>query len=640
MTGSLIVTADDFGQTAGINRGVFAAFERGIVTSASLMVRWPTAVEAAAYARAHPQLDLGLHLDFGEWVWVENEWRALYEVPGDPEAEIEWQLARFRELVGHDPSHLDSHQHAHLREPVRPYAVALADRLGVPLRGLSDAVRYRGDFYGQDGKGAPFPEAVTIEALLKLIAELPDGVTELGCHPGFASDEMSSMYNDERSNEVDVLCDPRVRAAIEEHGVILRTFSGLRRDGPTRNESHPPRGPLFKEIVYGDDSLSVGDVEFALDPEGGVTFDELDPGKFTLFKGRPFVESYSEFFAKTGLEPRRIFELGLWDGASLAFWATVFDPEKIVGIDLRSRGDSPHFVEWAAANGLRERVRTFWGVDQADRSRLQGIVRSELPGARIDLVIDDCSHLYAPTKASFEALFPLLRVGGFYVIEDWAWEYSGRHVHGEPADREQGERDMTDLVDLLVKVYATGNGLIRSIEIDAPFVAVERGPGTIYETESFALEDQVGRGPTVPDLVYTFERTLGAPPDAVFDAIVDPLRLERWWPGPAESADASLDVRPGGEYEITLHRDGDRFLTSGRYVEIERPQLVRQSFAFARAMEEDYIRAELTFDLQKADGGTRVSLTVSDVTIRDSVIPLWWAQSWEALLVRLARVVS
>jgi len=50
----LIVNADDFGQSPGINRGIMEAHERGIVTSVSLMVRWPAAVEAAAYARRLP----------------------------------------------------------------------------------------------------------------------------------------------------------------------------------------------------------------------------------------------------------------------------------------------------------------------------------------------------------------------------------------------------------------------------------------------------------------------------------------------------------------------------------------------------------------------------------------------------------
>ena len=63
----LIVNADDFGQSPGVNRGVIAAHERGVVTSTSLMVRWPSAAAAAAYAREHPALSVGLHVDLGEW---------------------------------------------------------------------------------------------------------------------------------------------------------------------------------------------------------------------------------------------------------------------------------------------------------------------------------------------------------------------------------------------------------------------------------------------------------------------------------------------------------------------------------------------------------------------------------------------
>src|SRR5260370_3831130 len=79
----LIVNADDFGQSPGVNRGIIEAHERGIVTSASLMVRWPAAAEAAAYARLHPRLSVGLHLDFGEWVCRGGGWARPYQVvPG------------------------------------------------------------------------------------------------------------------------------------------------------------------------------------------------------------------------------------------------------------------------------------------------------------------------------------------------------------------------------------------------------------------------------------------------------------------------------------------------------------------------------------------------------------------------------
>src|SRR5690349_7105472 len=97
------------------------------------------------------------------------------------EREIESQLAEFGRLTGETPSHLDSHQHVHLQEPVRSIAKRFAAELGVPLRGVSPDIRYCGNFYGQSGKGYPCPQAVGVDALVRLIEELPPGVTELGC---------------------------------------------------------------------------------------------------------------------------------------------------------------------------------------------------------------------------------------------------------------------------------------------------------------------------------------------------------------------------------------------------------------------------------------------------------------------------
>ena len=80
----LIVNADDFGRSPGVNRGIIEAHGSGIVTSASLMVRWPAAAEAAAYAREHPDLVVGLHFDLGEWIYREGAWLPASEVvPAD-----------------------------------------------------------------------------------------------------------------------------------------------------------------------------------------------------------------------------------------------------------------------------------------------------------------------------------------------------------------------------------------------------------------------------------------------------------------------------------------------------------------------------------------------------------------------------
>lgn len=224
----LIVNADDFGRSAGINRGVALSHERGIVTSASLMVRWPAAVEAAAYAREHLRLGLGLHVDFGEWRWRARRWDAVYDAGSgtEPARIVAEQIDRFRDLVGRDPSHLDSHQHAHHREPFRPALVALARELGVPLRGHDPRVRSRGDFYGQTRTGSPMPAAIGVDALLGILDSLRSGCTELVCHPGLGSD-LDSDYARERSCEVRSLCHPRVRARVSRSGIRLCTFLDL-----------------------------------------------------------------------------------------------------------------------------------------------------------------------------------------------------------------------------------------------------------------------------------------------------------------------------------------------------------------------------------------------------------------------------
>ena len=228
----LIVNADDFGQSQGINRGVASAHERGIVTSASLMVRWPAAAEAAAYARAHGALSVGLHVDFAEWAYRDGAWTPVYQVgPLDDDAyvreEVIRQIGRFRALMGREPTHLDSHQHVHRSEPLRSALRVLSQELGVPLRGETTAVSYCGAFYGQTGRGEPYPEGITEAALLAIIAALPAGVTELGCHPAEETEGLESMYLVERLAEERVLRSAAVRRALIEHDVGLGTFSDL-----------------------------------------------------------------------------------------------------------------------------------------------------------------------------------------------------------------------------------------------------------------------------------------------------------------------------------------------------------------------------------------------------------------------------
>lgn len=227
---TLVVNADDFGRSPGINRGIVLAHLRGIVTSTSLMVRYPEGAEAAAAAAAeHPGLGVGLHLDLGEWDYRGDAWVPRYEVvpTDDPVAvqrELVAQLARFRELLGREPTHLDSHQHVHRDGPVRASMTRAGRELDIPVRHFS-GFWYCGAFYGQGRRGAPLPGGITPLALAGLIRELPAGASELACHPAQLID-IDTDYAEERLVELRALCDPCVRAAVDETGASLCDFRG------------------------------------------------------------------------------------------------------------------------------------------------------------------------------------------------------------------------------------------------------------------------------------------------------------------------------------------------------------------------------------------------------------------------------
>lgn len=236
----LIVNADDFGLSYGVNRGIIAAHQRGVVTSTSLMVRWEGAAPAASLLQQNRRLSVGLHIDLGEWTYREQTWQPLYEVAPleDSEAvrrEIDYQLERFCSLVGKPPTHVDSHQHVHLNEPVRTIVRERFEPLGIPIRWLSPLVTHCGGFYGQDTRGNPLLHRISLEGLTELLGELPWGITEMGCHPGFL-EEGPTMYRHERQLEVRTLCDRTVRGVMRELDIQLISFADLQ-DFP--NESSP-----------------------------------------------------------------------------------------------------------------------------------------------------------------------------------------------------------------------------------------------------------------------------------------------------------------------------------------------------------------------------------------------------------------
>jgi predicted glycoside hydrolase/deacetylase ChbG (UPF0249 family) len=227
----LIVNADDFGLAAGVNRGIIEAHDHGIVSSASLMVRAPAAEEAAELARAHPRLGVGLHVDLGEWIYRNGEWTPLYQYVRDEggaaeAAEVERQLARFEALVGRPPDHIDSHQHVHMSLPaVRDAVLAAGVRLGVGVRRRHPMVGYV-SLYGQDRDGTLLPENIKRGGYIAAIRGLPEGYTELACHPGYL-EGLTSDYLVERQIEVETLCDPSLRETMADAGVMLTNWGAV-----------------------------------------------------------------------------------------------------------------------------------------------------------------------------------------------------------------------------------------------------------------------------------------------------------------------------------------------------------------------------------------------------------------------------
>ena len=230
-TKRLIVNADDFGQSHGTNIGIIKSHREGIVTSASLMVRYPGAAEAAEYANVNRNLGVGLHVDLGEWIFQDGEWRALYEVVklddiDSVREEIGRQLELFFRIMKRGPTHIDSHQHVHTRPLIVPIVKDLGKLLKINVRAIESEIKYCGDFYGQSPDGAPNHLAINSKSLQKVLETIPQGITELACHPGLEND-IQTMYGIEREIEVSTLCNADIRNTITKQQIKLCSFKNL-----------------------------------------------------------------------------------------------------------------------------------------------------------------------------------------------------------------------------------------------------------------------------------------------------------------------------------------------------------------------------------------------------------------------------
>lgn len=274
----LIVNADDFGLTTGVNQGILRAFKDGIVTSASLLVTGSAFEEAVALARQNLELEVGLHLtlveeravlgrellatlvdETGRFPRTSGEFfrRAfLGRINWDEvEREIAAQIARFQK-TGLRLSHLNSHQHLHMfppvfrivrrltrsmnnlwiRNPAGPWRKAPGVRmerwvqqLGLNLtclatRGLHDPPLQQmpDGMYGFEVGGC-----LTRSALEQILRKIPDGLYELICHPGEDDADTRTRYSHwgyRWAEELEALTAPETRVVLQEQGIVLTSF--------------------------------------------------------------------------------------------------------------------------------------------------------------------------------------------------------------------------------------------------------------------------------------------------------------------------------------------------------------------------------------------------------------------------------
>ncbi len=266
----LIVNADDFGLTEGVNAGIVEAFQKGVLRSASLMANGRAFDDAVRLALENPGLDVGCHLMLisGRAVSQPDQ-----DLPGSAprlvarlawgwraeaiEREFAAQIEKIQ-ATGVSLSHLDTHKHTHLAPPVleavlrvarshdipwvrRPFDLPLTAARGSAAwttRFLSGAIRpLRGHF---SRKLASFGCRATdhfagfqvtgrfhAPELVKLIRALPEGLTEFMCHPGYCTEELlaaETRLKPSRQKELEALISPEVNRAVAERGIEVVAF--------------------------------------------------------------------------------------------------------------------------------------------------------------------------------------------------------------------------------------------------------------------------------------------------------------------------------------------------------------------------------------------------------------------------------
>jgi predicted O-methyltransferase YrrM len=205
--------------------------------------------------------------------------------------------------------------------------------------------------------------------------------------------------------------------------------------------------------------------------------------RVVILKESRLLREYLDFLAPH--KTANILELGIWQGGSSLFYGMATDARRVVAIDLGA-DKHPAIEEIIAERALGDRIKLHFGVSQDDRDTVRAIIEREFSDEPLDLVIDDASHQYDYSRRSFEIVFPRLREGGLYIIEDWNWAHYGAEIY-QSGEKWGDNPALTNLIFELLIAYGSHSDIFSNIVVRPGFVAIRKGSRQL--DDDFRLDD-------------------------------------------------------------------------------------------------------------------------------------------------------
>lgn len=221
------------------------------------------------------------------------------------------------------------------------------------------------------------------------------------------------------------------------------------------------------------------DITFMVGEESFQTVSNLDQMReldsshgYVFSKTKKMLDKYCSYL--NGMDIKNIFELGIFRGGSVIFFNEYLKPKKMVAVEFKS--SCVDLDSYIKKKSLHASLIPYYDTNQADKNALNHIVEKEFGDEWLDMVVDDASHLVDETRASFNTLFPKLRPGGVYVIEDWQWAHcQNKYV----LKVFENKSPLTNVIFEIIMACGSATDIIDEIVMIDNVCFIRRGSGVI-----------------------------------------------------------------------------------------------------------------------------------------------------------------